>query len=245
MAAINGFPASPSPSALDIRTYTVPGTSVELTCRHDIAPLLIGFAADFHRLVQPLHDGWCWGYAYRDVRGAETISFHACGIAVDLNAPIHPLGRVGTFSSRQASIIRALCRKYGLRWGGDYSGRKDEMHVEVILTHSEALGLVARLQSAPAAPEPSESNPDGGPTGGFPLGAGQWFGVNDGTADSHSGARAADKGDVESIQTEVGVHRDGSFGPATKGAVARWQKAYGLTADGKVGPVTWKKMTQR
>ena len=47
---------------------------------------------------------------------------------------------------------------------------------------------------------------------------------------------------VKSIQAEVGVPRDGIFGPKTQQAVANWQSKAGLVADGIVGPKTLEKM---
>lgn len=147
---LNGF------SACDrsvIGTFRIPGTDRYLAVRREVAALLIGFAAEFHVLVEDIDNGTLddWGYACRAVRGSTTvISFHAPGIAIDLNALRHPMGRIGTFTARQVAIIRALCRKYGLRWGGDFSTRPDPMHVEVILSRTAALALVKRLQTPPA-----------------------------------------------------------------------------------------------
>jgi hypothetical protein len=42
-------------------------------------------------------------------------------------------------------MIQALAKKYGLRWGGDYRGRKDEMHFEVIVTKKQAKKLAVKL----------------------------------------------------------------------------------------------------
>lgn len=75
----------------------------------------------------------------------------------------------------------------------------------------------------------------------FPLPAGHWYGVNDGTAYSHSGIRGgADATNVGRIQATVGSPADHIYGPATAAKVAAWQKAHKLAADSKVGPATWK-----
>src|SRR5690606_27057234 len=74
-----------------------------------------------------------WGYAERPIRGSSVISNHASGTAIDLNATKHPLGASGTFTSTQVTRIReilAVTRNH-VRWGGDYTGRKDEMHFEI------------------------------------------------------------------------------------------------------------------
>ncbi len=209
MTSINGFIVG-SASTCGVKTFRVPGTSVYLPVRADIAPLLIGFAGEFNRRVEALHVGWNWGYAYRAVIGGSTPSFHAAGIAIDLNAPRHPLSVVGTFSGSQRSTINALIGKYGLRWGGNYSGRKDEMHFEVIKTHAEALALVRRLQGSPTAPTRITVVLREGSTGP----------------------------NVVRLQRALHITADGQFGPGTKAAVAAFQRSHGLTADGVAGPNT-------
>lgn len=210
---INGFTVSADRNAIGIRSYTVPGTTVVLPVRSEIAPLLIGAAAEFHATVEPLVSGWCWGYAYRNVTGGSTPSFHAAGIAIDLNAPRHPIGKANTFTPAQADRIRAIARKYGLRWGGEYSGRKDAMHLEVILSRAAALDLVHRIQSGGQPTPPS------------------------------TGRRTLRQGmtgpDVRDVQAKVGATADGVFGPKTTAAVKAFQARHGLTADGIVGPRTW------
>lgn len=100
----------------------------------DAHSILAHFCAWFDRNVEPITKGHSWGYAYRAIRGQSSgYSNHASGTAIDLNAPKHPLGSSGTFTAAQAAAIRKQLEKYdgALRWGGDYNGRKDEMHFEV------------------------------------------------------------------------------------------------------------------
>jgi hypothetical protein len=42
-------------------------------------------------------------------------------------------------------MIQALAKKYGLRWGGDYKNRKDEMHFEVMLNTEQVKKLITKL----------------------------------------------------------------------------------------------------
>jgi peptidoglycan hydrolase-like protein with peptidoglycan-binding domain len=228
---INGFPVGASAetgrATANIRTYRVPGTTVDLPVCADVAPLLVGLAEEFHRTVEPLDGGSCWGYAYRNVRGGSTPSFHAAGIAVDLNAPKHPLGRRGTFTPAQTARCRELAATYGCRWGGNYAGRADEMHFEVILPRAEAISLAHRL------------------SGGYPLPVGHVFQVDpDGrSVAGHDGREPADRPAVVRIQVAVGAAPDGRYGARTAEAVRRWQGARGLVADGIVGPRTWAALT--
>lgn len=131
------------------RWFRIPGTNVSLLLRSDYAgPLLAAFSELFHLRVEPIKDPGCWSYAERPVRGSTTtLSNHASGTAVDLNAPRHPLGRRGTFSAAQTVELRRLLRLTGgaLRWGGDYRTRADEMHFELNTTD---IALVLRATEA-------------------------------------------------------------------------------------------------
>ena len=229
MASINGFAISSNKAAIGIKTYKVPGTGTSLPVRSEIAPLLIGLAAEFHKKVEPLHTGWCWGYAYRAVRGASRPSFHSGGLAIDLNAPRHPLGKRNTFNAKQRATCRALAKKYGCRWGGDYSSRKDEMHFEVIVPRSRALTMVRALQGKPAASASGKLTLDGqpGPTTYKAL-------------QRAVGAPAdGDMGPLtwRLIQRRVGAKVDGTPDTETYKAIQRRLK---IKADGKMGPSTWK-----
>jgi hypothetical protein len=42
-------------------------------------------------------------------------------------------------------MIRALAKKYGLTWGGDYKNRKDEMHFEISLSPEKVTALITKL----------------------------------------------------------------------------------------------------
>ena len=65
--------------------------------------------------------------------------------SIDLNATKHALGKIGTFPAEKVPMIRALAKKYGLKWGGDYKNRKDEMHFEVVVTPEKARKLITKL----------------------------------------------------------------------------------------------------
>ncbi len=144
----NGWTASKVRAEIGIESFPIPGTNIKLACAKAVAPLLVGFAAEFHKLIEPIDEGTLddWGYAYRDVRGSTTtLSNHSSGTAIDLNATQHPLGKVGTFPIEKVPMIRALAKKYGLIWGGDYRNRKDEMHFEIALTPAKAAALIEKL----------------------------------------------------------------------------------------------------
>lgn len=89
-----------------------------------------------------------WGWAPRNIRGSSTISNHASGTAVDLNATAHPLGVAtrDTFSARQVDAMHRRLRWLRvLRWGGDYKNRPDAMHHELDAGKAAVVARVARL----------------------------------------------------------------------------------------------------
>lgn len=218
----NGYPASSNRNAIGVKTFLVPGHgNVALPVRADVAPLLLEMARWWFANIEPPVVPGCWGYAYRAVVGGGSLSNHASGTAIDLNAPKHVLGKFGTVPASKRGAISQKAASLGLRWGGDYTGRKDEMHFEVIVSLATAKVLVAKLQGAPVPNPP----PSGRPT-----------------------LQQGSKGDaVKSVQRTLNrwypklskLAEDGDFGPATRARVIYFQQRAKLAADGIVGPKTW------
>ena len=144
----NGWPASKNPAEIGIKSYLIRGTDIKIKAAAGCGPLLAEFAAQFHLLIEPIDAGGLddWGYCYRMVRGTtDKLSNHSSGTALDLNAAAHALGKIGTFPAEKVPMIQALAKKYGLTWGGDYRGRKDEMHFELHLNAEQASKLITKL----------------------------------------------------------------------------------------------------
>ena len=144
----NGWPASKDQAAIGVKLYPVKGTNLKIRCAKNAGELLAAFAAEFHALIEPIDEGTLddWAYCYRMVRGTtDKLSNHSSGTAIDLNATKHPLGKAGTFPAAKVPMIQALAKKYGLKWGGDYQNRKDEMHFEVALNLEQAKKLIIKL----------------------------------------------------------------------------------------------------
>lgn len=148
-----------------IASYSLPGGKVALR-KGDVSVVLLWVANRFHETVEPLRWPGVWGYAERPIRGSsDVLSNHASGTALDLNAPAHPLGRRGTFPELDVRAIRAITAFCGgtVRWGGDYTGRPDEMHFEIVAgadavhriadkirNHQGRPPVVAQAKAAPA-----------------------------------------------------------------------------------------------
>lgn len=184
--------------------------------------------------IEPIHSGWCWGYYVKRIEGSSTYSNHASGTAIDYNAPIHPMGSRGTWSAGDTTAVRSLLKnRYSglIRWGGDYSGRADEMHFEFIGTKTQASTLAARLTQQP----PIISTPT------IPADWTDKMIANLPTI----GVGSTQLGLVRTIQGLLlarghSVVIDGQYGPATKAAVLAYQNRVGTEVrNGTVGAETW------
>lgn len=147
LISYNGWTASKNQAEIGIKSYAVDGSNIKIRCAYLAAPLLVAFAEDFNRHIEPINGGTLddWGYAFRDVRGVPgKLSNHSSGTAIDLNATKHPLTKAGTFTADKVPLIQALTKKYGLAWGGNWL-RKDEMHWEIAQDPIKTAKLIAKL----------------------------------------------------------------------------------------------------
>lgn len=121
----------------------------------DVATILTHLVLAFDRHVEPLAEAAGqpeddWGWASRPIIGnPNDLSNHASGTALDLNAPRHPLGKRGTFTAGQVARLRSVLAVYEgvVRWGGDYSGRADEMHFEINAKPARVAQIAAKLRN--------------------------------------------------------------------------------------------------
>jgi D-alanyl-D-alanine carboxypeptidase-like protein len=187
----NGWPV------LDTRpAYTkVPGTSLKLAVRPgDVAVIFTELVRRFDNEVEDVDqvghpfdgadkvpagagaggskvfDDWSW--AVRNVRGSKTtITNHASGTAIDLNATQHPRGVSGTFTRAQVTAVRKILAAFFdptagrsvVRWGHDYSSAStvDSMHFEINANAAAVKRVADKIRKAqavpakPAAPTPA------------------------------------------------------------------------------------------
>lgn len=228
MNSQNGWPASPDKSAIGIVRVVVPGTDIDFpqgVKSGDVATVLMYVAEQFHKTVEALVDGWCWGYNYRKIEGSSSLSNHASGTAIDLNAPNHPMGKGGTFSASQVTAIRRILTycEYVVRWGGDFS-RKDEMHFEIVGSAAAVARVAAKIRGA-SVPAPAPA----------PLPVHQL-----GSRLLKRGMTGTDVAEAQRLLKTRGyaIEADGVFGPATENAVKQFQGNRWLDDDGVIGPDT-------
>lgn len=113
------------------------------------------FDQQVERVVQPEEKYDDWSFADRLVRGStKAVSNHGSATAWDVNATRHLLGADNTFSDADEARLRAIVADLAddagrpvLRWGGSYSGRLDEMHVEVIGTPEQLRQAANKIRS--------------------------------------------------------------------------------------------------
>lgn len=144
----NSWTASKDQAEIGIKQFPIAGTTIKIRCNEFAGVILAAFAAEFHKLVEPIDEGKLddWAYCYRPVRGTtDRLSNHSSGTAIDLNATKHPLGKEHTFTGPQEVKLKELVKKYGLRWGGSYKTRKDEMHFEIIETPEQVKLRIKKL----------------------------------------------------------------------------------------------------
>lgn len=252
-----------------IGTYTVPGTSGRVAVRRgDVATILLYVLQRFNREVEKLVWPGIWGYAERTIRGSSTtLSNHASGTAVDANAPRHPLGTnpYNNFSRAQISTIHRIINDCGVkgrpvvRWGGDYFGRKDGMHFEIVGSSADVRTLAARIRSGSAAPVVSAARKrvQSWQRTYLEFASSRCDGLWGKDTEVRSNimvtaARYADnytvlnknskKSTIQLIQRIIDVSDDGVFGPKSSAATHAWVKKVqaflGVTADGLWGPKT-------
>ena len=151
MISQNGWPVI---DAGQLAPVIVRGVGMAPGVRHNLAPLFQDLVEHLAEL-EPPHEGWCWGWAVRPVRGQTSgYSNHASGSAIDYNAPKHPRQAkdryAGWATSQVRTIHHLLATRYQgvIRWGADYRppSTPDPMHFEVAAGPDAVARLLHHLQ---------------------------------------------------------------------------------------------------
>lgn len=216
-----------------IAAYTVPGTSVRVALRKgDVSVVMLYLLKQFNDTVEPLRQSDTGGYNPRSIIGGKVVSNHASGTAADVRWRDHPLGARGTFNSNQVKAIRKILAflEGVVRWGGDYKGRKDEMHFEVNAPLAKVEEVADKIRNG--GKKPAVAKPVSAPTAVLKLGS-------HGPVVKHMQQR------LNAVFPAYSKLRtDGDFGPKTVAVVREFQRRTGLQPDGAVGPKT-KAMLKR
>lgn len=129
----NKWPASKDPAKLGIRRFAVSlKKGVDSIDLHpSIAAPLVAMIQWWDQNIEPV--SLIHGHNWREIAGKQgtgKLSNHASGTAIDINPDLHPLASEGTVPANKRAAIAQKAADLGLRWGGSYPGRKDEMHFE-------------------------------------------------------------------------------------------------------------------
>lgn len=144
----NGFTALASPPAGTLDKWI---TGRVLT--GDVAVVFDYLCTRFNAEVERINKAWSWGWAPRPIRGSTVTSNHASATAIDINSPIHMLGKWNTFSAKQKTAIHKILADMVIdgdtviRWGGDYRNRPDDMHFEIDAPASRVKKLADKIRA--------------------------------------------------------------------------------------------------
>jgi len=160
---------------------------------------------------------YCGSFNWRNIKRANgttspNLSMHSFGIAVDFNS-WNPNGQGRTAKSDiPAELVKSM-NKFGIYWGGDWSGStRDPMHFEMLPD-----GIQEPTSAKPTTPAKKSM-----PT-------------------IKRGSKGANVKTWQKVLGYTGGKVDGIFGAKTEAATKKWQKKKGLVADGCVGSKTWAK----
>lgn len=106
---------------------TASGQKTKVSAQH--AEKFQGFISDLEATGYKINS--LGGYANRNVAGTNKKSYHAQGMAIDINPRQNPHTFPGDSNYGQTNMpanVGALARKHGLGWGGNWRSSKDTMH---------------------------------------------------------------------------------------------------------------------
>jgi hypothetical protein len=144
----NGWPQIPA-SALD--RGPIPGTRAVVELRAgDVSTVLKGWAAWYHRNVEPIDQGQRdeWGWS---ATNAVWNSNHLSGTAIDINATRYPWKHYTMPADKVAAVRRGLDLFEGtVYWGRDWGETgswPDEMHYQINCGADELARFAAKLRA--------------------------------------------------------------------------------------------------
>ena len=151
----NGWPANSDPAAIGVvKSQWFPGGVVA----GDVLTVFRYLAEQFNARVEEIVGGYCWGFTYKqNVNNPSSLSCHASGTAIDVNAPFHSNGTPASasFTDEQIGTIYAILDELSgaVSWLDDY----DPMHFEIQV---DAADLAFVADSLPAGGGPPPDNSD-------------------------------------------------------------------------------------
>lgn len=183
-----------------------------------------------------------WGWANRSVRGESGIpSEHAAAIAQDHNASKYPLGVDASklMTKAQIKAVRDIMIACGgaARWGGDYAGRPDVMHVELKGGNALVKKIADQIRNGTIPGAGGSTVPTGKPE------------PKPSTGKTYGNLSKSDTINVQRYLRSVEIYHgliDGIYGDMLKAAVREFQLLANKYGGAKFsGDGLWGELTQR
>ncbi|WP_336251184.1 M15 family metallopeptidase, partial [Stomatohabitans albus] len=136
---------------------------VRVTTKKAAIPAFQRLAAIMNKHGYRIRPGVTGAYNFRRIRGGRGWSNHSWGLALDVNWDKNPMTTPLKTDMPKAMVdeIKAIRTVDGLpvfRWGGDYTGRKDAMHFELMVTPKELARGIAGASPAPRSIQAREDD---------------------------------------------------------------------------------------
>jgi len=226
-----------------------------------LADFIRWFDENIRNIDAGILDDWSW--AVRGIRDSMTdLSNHGSGTAADVDATKWPLGVEATRYLTLAEIakVNEKLKEYRgcIRWGANYTGRKDPMHFEINRPEAEVTQVWADIEAARAAQGPSPIVKAMQQAMHYPQQGkamdGYWGPETD--LDTYAIRQAAYAHTfplgISAAELLVGTEPTGTWAPEDEAAlitvVSIFQRAWGIEDDGIWGPMTertWKSYQAR
>jgi|15BtaG_2_1085339.scaffolds.fasta_scaffold00025_27 hypothetical protein len=107
----------------------------KVTIHRLVADQLLGFFQAVEDAgLKGLLKSWGGSFVPRRIRGRDSLSNHAYGVAFDLNMQWNGLGRTPALAKDPGTVrpLVPIASRFGLYWGGHYNSRRDGMHFEFV-----------------------------------------------------------------------------------------------------------------
>lgn len=133
--ALDNLVHVPCPWTLHMGEVPIPHIAIHKLCAESLGRVLLNTWDRMGRSQSNVDKAgfsvFSGSFNYRCIRGSSVISMHAFGAAIDWDASDNPMGfgKLGHKFTDGTPLIAAF-KEEGWRWGGDYHGRVDYMHVE-------------------------------------------------------------------------------------------------------------------
>jgi hypothetical protein len=191
-----------------LASVQAPG-GAKFTVSAGAAPQFQGLVRDLEAAGYKIDPSQSGGYNPRNIAGTNIPSQHASGLAIDINSARNQQG-AKTASDIPPDLARSLAAKWGLRWGGDFSGNsRDPMHFEVAPSaQAPVAGRTQLASNNPLLGPITDVSPPGLTRVAGPPSAGPGGGPNPAIIRDNATTSSLPTGDVQNIEQNRQAYRN-------------------------------------